>query len=160
VNAAFTLSAAANTVNLTNTSAGATTYLWNFGDAATSSATSPAHTYTANGTYTITLIGYNSCNSDTTNMVVTITTAGINKLTLNKGINLYPNPSSGKITVETGYQHVSYEAIIYNSEGKQVYRAEVKHKTEINLKDQKPGIYFLQMKDVDNNIITQKFIIE
>jgi gliding motility-associated-like protein len=47
-------------VNFTNQSAGSNTYLWNFGDGATSVTVNPAHTYTAVGSYTVTLIVTNS----------------------------------------------------------------------------------------------------
>ncbi len=52
------------TINFTNNSTGATTYLWDFGDGNTSTSLSPSHTYTALGTYTVTLITYtaNGCN--------------------------------------------------------------------------------------------------
>lgn len=42
-------------VVFSNTSTGATTHTWNFGDGFTSSAINPNHTYTTPGTYTITL---------------------------------------------------------------------------------------------------------
>jgi gliding motility-associated-like protein len=65
-------------VNTTNTSTGATGFLWNFGDPAsgtrdTSSVVSGNHIYGSAGTYTITLIAYNSgaC-PDTTTQVITI----------------------------------------------------------------------------------------
>ena len=47
------------TINFTNTStggSGALTYLWDFGDGTNSTTLSPAHTYTAIGTYTVKLI--------------------------------------------------------------------------------------------------------
>jgi gliding motility-associated-like protein len=46
------------TVNFTNTSTGPgpLTYIWKLGDGATSSATSPSHTYITNGTYSVELI--------------------------------------------------------------------------------------------------------
>lgn len=54
------------TTSFSNTSSGATGYLWNFGDGTTSTATNPSHTYTSMGVYTVTLIAYgnNGC-SDT-----------------------------------------------------------------------------------------------
>jgi len=52
------------TVNFTNQSSGATSYLWDFGDTQTSTATNPSHTYTEAGTYTVTLTATNSCGSD------------------------------------------------------------------------------------------------
>ncbi|HEY4800706.1 MAG TPA: PKD domain-containing protein, partial [Bacteroidia bacterium] len=49
------------TVNFTNSSTGATNYFWNFGDgSAVSTLPSPSHTYTAIGTYSVSLIATNS----------------------------------------------------------------------------------------------------
>ncbi len=52
------------TVNFTNQSSGATSYLWDFGDTQTSTATNPSHTYTSTGTFTVTLTATNACGSD------------------------------------------------------------------------------------------------
>jgi len=64
-------------VNFNNTSTGTvggTTYFWNFGDATNSSSFSPAHTYTSNGSYTVSLAANNnftaSCASTKTAVVV------------------------------------------------------------------------------------------
>lgn len=43
------------TVVFSNLSSGGTSYLWDFGDGKTSTATSPANTYSTTGTYTVTL---------------------------------------------------------------------------------------------------------
>ena len=49
-------------VNFVNTSFGSDTYSWDFGDgSAVSTATNPAHTYTANGVYTVKLKAISSC---------------------------------------------------------------------------------------------------
>ena len=64
-------------VNFNNTSTGTvggTTYFWNFGDATNSTSISPAHTYTSNGSYTVSLAANNnftaSCASTKTAVVV------------------------------------------------------------------------------------------
>src|SRR5215217_7336265 len=44
------------TVNFTNTSSGAGSYIWDFGDGNTSTAASPSHTYTTTGAFTVKLI--------------------------------------------------------------------------------------------------------
>lgn len=161
VNAAFTVSAISNSVTLTNTSAGATTYAWAFGDGGTSTTTNTAHTYTANGTYTISLIGYNSCNSDTAKIIVTITSVGINELALISNAYVYPNPNNGSFVLNLGSANTVYEATIFNAEGKQIYRAsEIKGTQEINLSGQKPGMYFVQLRDHNNKISSKKFVIE
>ena len=61
-----------NTTQLTNTSTGATSYSWNFGDATTSTATSPSKTYAAAGTYVVTLTSStsNNCKATVQNTVV------------------------------------------------------------------------------------------
>lgn len=48
------------TVTFTNTSTGGTNYNWNFGDGGTSNLQNPVHTYTATGTYNVTLIVTNA----------------------------------------------------------------------------------------------------
>jgi PKD repeat protein len=54
------------TVNFTNNSTNAGTFLWNFGDANTSTQNNPSHIYTNFGTYTVTLIGDGgACGIDT-----------------------------------------------------------------------------------------------
>jgi PKD repeat protein len=64
-------------VNFNNTSTGTvggTTYFWNFGDATNSTSFSPAHIYTSNGSYTVSLAANNnftaSCVSTKTAVVV------------------------------------------------------------------------------------------
>ncbi|MBS1763915.1 MAG: PKD domain-containing protein, partial [Bacteroidetes bacterium] len=55
-----TLGCTPHTVHFTNASANATSYLWNFGNGATSTAQTPTYTYTSGGTYTVTLIATNA----------------------------------------------------------------------------------------------------
>lgn len=53
------------TVNFTNQSTNGNTYTWYFGDGATSNATSPSHTYTTFGTYTVKLVASGgTCGND------------------------------------------------------------------------------------------------
>ena len=77
--ASFSLSVSGTTVNVTNLSVNTTANNWNFGDGGTATSVNAAHTYTANGSYTITLISSNSCNSDTAKLVVNIISASINE---------------------------------------------------------------------------------
>ena len=50
---------APTTIQFTNQTVNGTTYNWDFGDGTTSTQVSPAHTYNANGSYNVTLIGSN-----------------------------------------------------------------------------------------------------
>lgn len=64
--AAFTSSSTNFMASFTNTSSasGTASYFWDFGDGNTSTTTSPAHTYAANGTYTVCLTVSDSCGTD------------------------------------------------------------------------------------------------
>jgi gliding motility-associated-like protein len=61
------------TVQLTNTSTGATAYTWLFGDGTTSSATNTTHTYQNYGSYTIQLVAINAQGCADTAAGITIT---------------------------------------------------------------------------------------
>ncbi|MFH0895217.1 MAG: M4 family metallopeptidase [Bacteroidota bacterium] len=61
-------------VNFQNLSSNASSFIWNFGDgSATSTVLSPSHTYTANGTYTVSLIADGgTCGKDTLEIIAYI----------------------------------------------------------------------------------------
>jgi gliding motility-associated-like protein len=63
------------TAQFENTSVAGQTFIWNFGDGGTSTATNPTHVYNTPGNYTITLIANdpNTCNgADTTTKTITV----------------------------------------------------------------------------------------
>ena len=72
--AGFSASANFDTVSFTNSSAGANSYEWNFGDGTNSTEENPTHIYGADGVYTVMLIATNDCGNDTTTQLVTIVT--------------------------------------------------------------------------------------
>lgn len=70
-NAMFTSVDSSGTVQFTDGSTNATTWMWDFGDASTSTLQNPQHTYAANGTYNVCLIS-TGCASDTICTQVTV----------------------------------------------------------------------------------------
>lgn len=71
-----TVDMSAPNVSFTNNSTGANSYLWTFGDGATSSIPGPVHNYTSTGTYVVSLIAYSaSCSNDTTTMTIVVINA-------------------------------------------------------------------------------------
>ncbi len=82
-------------LELTNTSTGATAFAWDFGDGNTSTEVSPSHTYTDEGTYTVTLIATNTCGADTLTQsfpVVTLPVASIELEMVNGCLPFTVNP--------------------------------------------------------------------
>jgi hypothetical protein len=98
--ASATVSSLDTVATFTNTSVGATTYAWDFGDGNTSSTTSPVHTYSNSGTYTVTLTATNgNCESiDSFDVVITI--AAIEELSTVSLAKMYPNPASDIVNIE------------------------------------------------------------
>ncbi|MCH8318393.1 MAG: PKD domain-containing protein, partial [Bacteroidetes bacterium] len=68
----FVYSDSGLTVNFTDSSQNATTWLWNFGDGDTSILQNPTHTYDSAGTYIVCLGTGNSCGSDTSCDTLTV----------------------------------------------------------------------------------------
>ncbi len=60
------------TVTFTNTTTGATSYAWDFGDGGTSTETNPIYTYATDGTYTVTLSASNACGTVTKPQTITV----------------------------------------------------------------------------------------
>lgn len=75
-----TVCSAPATIDFTNSSTGppVLSYLWDFGDGNTSTATSPSHTYLTNGTYVVTLITFSSAGCQDTLRSNPIVIGGIN----------------------------------------------------------------------------------
>jgi len=84
-------------------------------------------------------------------------------------VNVYPNPSNGKIQVAVAgssgsqYKSNSYRIEIYNAFGEKVYRSLITENLlpiTINLSDKPCGIYFYKVESSDETIATGKLIIE
>ncbi len=72
--AGFGISVVDRTVNFSNITTNGVSYVWNFGDGTNSTAFSPTHTYTEDGTFPVILIANNGCGSSTLIQTVTIST--------------------------------------------------------------------------------------
>ena len=116
--ASFTTSG--TVVTFTNTSSGATTYSWDFGDQTNSSASNPVHAFAGNGSYAVILTATNGNCSDTTHLTVVLS-VGIEELeTIGQAV-VYPNPAQNEVNVGV-YLNESTEVSIniYDITGKLV----------------------------------------
>jgi PKD repeat protein len=160
VAAQFTASANATTLTCVNTSTNGTSYSWNFGDGATSSATSPVHTYSTTGTFTVTLVASNMCFSDTVAYVVNISVTSLDGHALPNLPVLYPNPAQTSFTIKND-NLVFKKMIIYNNEGNEVYAAkEMCAEIKVEVGSFKKGLYLVKLFSADNSCHTKKLVIE
>lgn len=90
-------------VNFTNTSTGASSYLWTFGDGASSEVVSPSSPYTAAGLYTVKLLAKNTlgCADSSTWRVTIFGYAGAFSYSINKGCSPMKVSFKSLLTVKT-----------------------------------------------------------
>lgn len=101
--AAFTSAVAGSSYQIafTNSSTNATSYLWDFGNGQTSTQQAPTHTYSANGSYTVTLTATNGGCTDVTTGSVNIIGVSVEDITSAvESIRLFPNPNNGVATLQ------------------------------------------------------------
>jgi hypothetical protein len=92
-----------NTVTFSDSSLNATGWLWNFGDAGSSSTSTlqnPVYTYPNDTVYTASLVVFNTgCGNDTFNVTIDLKNVGINNIELPNIHSVYPNPAQNEITI-------------------------------------------------------------
>ncbi|MEZ4771846.1 MAG: S8 family serine peptidase [Bacteroidia bacterium] len=159
----------ASSVKFTNTSTGAATYLWSFGDGATSTEANPSHNYFAPGDYQVGLSSTSAglC-SDAVAKTIHVTgsypySVGIEDDVYSFGrIAVYPNPGSGAFNVDLELNR-RYEAEIgiYDQLGKQVLSLKKNDyqndKLVLDISEQSNGIYYLKI-GVNGQSVVKKLI--
>lgn len=118
----FTYAANNGVVDFSNTSQGGTSYAWDFGDNTTSTDANPSHTYTHEGTFTVTLTVTNVCGATSLQQTVVVVLVGTNDVIWLDQFRLYPNPNSGRFTVEmNGTPTNKVELALFNNLGQMVH---------------------------------------
>jgi hypothetical protein len=163
--AGFTASVVGSSAVTNNTSTGAASYQWNFGDNSPADNTAnPVHTYTANGTYTITLIVTGICGSDTMTQVVTITQVGLQDIDLSNTLEVYPNPNDGVFTIAFELSSAKTVQIeVLDVQGRKVVEQRLEsvlaHREQPDLSGSESGIYVLRIITTDG-VATQKIVVK
>jgi PKD repeat protein len=147
------------TVNFINTSAGANTYEWIFGDGTNSILANPAHTYTAAGTYTVTLAAQNGPCIDTARLTVVVNAVGGTEKISNSNlqIDVNPNPSSGKFTIETNVSEKQM-VFIFDADGKLVFNQFITGNATIDARSLNAGVYSLNVVS-NQGSVTKKLVV-
>lgn len=81
---------------------------------------------------------------------------GIHSLLHSQNISIYPNPSTGKFTIETANYSSKDNLIICNAVGERVMQSTLNSsKSEIDLSGQPSGVYFAYLKSGDQSSVTK-----
>ncbi len=164
VNASPTVSAvtsasilcAGNSASLT--ASGATTYSWTGIGAGASIVVSP----TTTTTYTVEGIDANGC-MDTTSFVQVVSpcTGIANVLANSNGINIYPNPTTGLITLVISDVTTTTELEVFDAIGKIVLSQTISDsQTQINIAELANGIYSYRVKNANGYVAQGKLVKE
>ncbi len=117
-------------------------YEWNIGD------TSPTVTGLPSGVYEVSVVDANGC-TDVASFSVGIT-GSKEEITAVENILLYPNPSSGKVFLDVALaEAMEVQLRVFNMSGQLVSNAgsffQKELKEELDLNNQPPGMYILQI---------------
>ena len=106
-------------------------------------------TYTSsNTTVTDTLLASNGCDSIVSLNLTIVSTVGLNNPVILSNVKVYPNPTSGKLTIDAeNYKGVE----VYDTSGRLIVKSELR---TIDLEEQSKGLYLLK---VNANGTTQEF---
>ena len=104
-------------------------------------------TYTTSGIYNDTILNAAGCDSIIT-IDLTMSFTGISEYELGS-IELYPNPSTEKITISVNEIYLAYPIMIMDQAGRVVIKSEVVAlETEIDITKLKSGIYYVKIGDL------------
>jgi len=162
---AFSYNSNGATVSFTNTSTGALSYLWKFGDGTTSTNTSTSHTYPTSGNYAVTLVAYNDCGADSVTQNITITIGGIDDNLSGSNIMCSPNPNNGSFNLilsQCGSGKINISILTLT--GQEVLNKSITIDSDnmtlpVNISEFGKGVYYLHLSGKDVNVI-RKIVVE
>lgn len=108
-----------------NTSAGASSYFWDFGDGSTSTDQNPWHQYAATGYYTVSLVAQSTTQPDDTltlsNYIHVVNSTSVNEIANENLFNIYPNPFSEDINLEIHESVANIDISVSDIYGRKIF---------------------------------------
>lgn len=144
------------TIKFQNESAGAVSYLWDFGDGNNSDIANPTHKYSKHGEYEVKLKSSNSC-GEVSEVVKKVTTS-LTRIEepYSTTIQIYPNPTESILNFKNlPAMACTYE--VFNALGMSLHSGELRD-SKIELSALEPGIYFTRIYSGSITIYNGSFI--
>ena len=111
-----------DTISFINQTENADSYLWDFGDGTSDTAMNPVHVYDSSGMFEVVLTAYKFCDSSSTSDFVKILiTSDGGEIKSENNLNIFPNPSSGMITIKPINNLENYDLTISSTDGKVIF---------------------------------------
>jgi PKD repeat protein len=152
------------TLMLTNTSAFANSYTWHFGDGNSSTEKNPSHSYANWGIYTVQLIAFSACGTDTFSKSIEIPFVDTYTNTLlpaKNTVKMYPNPLHTNSLQLTSSEKIS-EIQVLTIQGALVFKKALNQESEsyqINLPELPNAMYVVRLQYKNENSDLHKLII-
>jgi hypothetical protein len=142
----YSYSLSDSTAIFANSSTAATQYLWDFGDSTFSTDINPQHTYAQNGTYTVELIAFNPCSTDTFSRQVEVSVYTNVKQLPSTFVWVYPNPVKDYVHIDLKSMNELFSVRMYDALGRLVYQNNnTYHRLKVCMKPFIRGTYLLKI---------------
>jgi PKD repeat protein len=143
-------------------------YTWKFGDGATANTKNATHTYTANGSYTVTLIASHIHGVDSISKTIKVIATSLDeKAPLINNFLVYPNPSRDNVLVDFFLNKSENVSIsVLDLTGKEIiqipasYLTAGKHTTPIITNNLSEGMYMVRISSLETTLTTRLVIIK
>lgn len=157
VKADFSFNQNQNTITIINNSQNATSCFWDFGDGQFSTLPAPVHSYSSVGDYSLKLVAFKACETDTLETTVHVTVVGIKESeTRNVKFNLFPIPAKDFLFFTTDQTQHLTSYLVYNSVGNEVLKGTNENKGIIDISTLTNGMYFIRI-EADEIVFSGKF---
>lgn len=147
------------TIQIVNSSTGANTFSWDYGDGNGSTLQNPTYSYSAVGSYDVTLIASSSGCADTTSQSVEVELSiGIGAVENQPEFQLFPNPSRGAVTLLLDGEFQRGTIAVFDAIGNRVWAKQLLGNNELTLPAFAPGAYMVQVRGT-NSVATCKLLL-
>jgi PKD repeat protein len=149
--AGFTFTQNNLTFNFTDTTSGAISWLWNFGDGSTDTTQNPSHTYASSGQYNVSLTVNNGNCSSTIQIPFSVVSVR-NLFGNGSTVSMSPNPATSNVTIQFEYPASSAILSVENLIGQQALNKTLQPLNNMLFRDQitvagwAKGLYLLKIK--------------
>jgi len=152
-------------IDFDNTSTGANSYEWDFGDGEMSTEENPSHQYAEGGMYTVILTATNDCGSVTTELIVDVMITGVEDFENIDIFNLYPNPNNGLfVLILEGRGAESLTFSLLNVLGQEMHSEQLDYtggswNKSFDFTNLAAGTYIVQLRS-EGKVMYKKVVIE